>query len=98
MTTVLPEDATIAAMIKVGGALGGAILALVFLPPKTTKEFWQRLLFSGIAGTLLSDITREFLRMPDTMSMWMASATLTALASWWMWGAAVRILSKWKPK
>lgn len=87
-----------ALMIKALGSTGGAFLALVFQPPKTVRDFTIRSLFAFFSGLLFSDPVRtEYLHWPDTWQMWLASSALVALASWWIWGAVVRVVNKWTP-
>lgn len=92
------DDLT-AGMIKAIGSANGAILALVFQPPVSKRDFVVRSLFSFLSGVLFGDpIRQQYLKWPETWQMWMASAALVALASWWCWGAVLRILGTWKPK
>lgn len=86
------------AVAKAVGAVLGSVLALAFLPPKTIKDFLYRSLFSLIFGFVFSEPTRVWLKWEPTVSMAVASSTLAALASWWLWGAAVRIIGAYKPK
>jgi hypothetical protein len=86
-------------MIKALGAAGGSFLALVFQPPSTTREFLIRAAFSFMSGLLFGDPVRDqYLHWPDNWRMWLAATALVALISWWVFGAAVRIVSKWSPK
>lgn len=88
-----------AILIKALGSFGGAVLALVFQPPATTRDFAIRSVFAFVSGLLFADPVRtEYLKWPETWQMWLASAGLVALASWWVFGAATRIIGTWKPK
>lgn len=88
-----------AALIKAGSAVVGAALGLVFQPPKTRNEAFQRAVFSTVFGFVGADPVRiEYLKWPDTMPNWIASVVLVALVSWWLFGAVVRIIGIWKPK
>ncbi len=93
-----PENALLVALIKIGGPVSGAILALVFQPPKTRAEFVTRSVFSVMSGLLFSEPAREWLKWADTWQMGLSAGALTALASWWIWGATIRIIGAWKPK
>ena len=86
------------AIAKAVGAVLGSILALAFLPPKNTRDFITRSVFSTIFGFVFSEPTRNWLKWEATMSMNVAAATLAALGSWWVWGAAVRVIGAYKPK
>lgn len=89
---------TIAAAIKALGATAGAFLALIFQPPKSVRDFVLRSIFSTLSGFLFADPVRsQYLKWPDEWQMWLASAALVALGSWWVFGAAIRIVKKWTP-
>ncbi len=92
---MIPEALTIAA--KVVGATSGAFLALVFQPPKTLPEFITRGMFSIVSGIAFSSPVREYLKWMPTFETELASGALTALLSWWIMGAIVRIVGTWKP-
>ena len=88
----------IAALIKAGGAVIGAFLALIFQPPKTLAEFWTRSAFSVVSGAVFGERMRDWLKWPMEIETGLASAALTALLSWWMMGAAVRVIGAWRQK
>ncbi len=87
----------IAILIKAGGSIAGGVLALVFQPPKTRPEFVTRSIFSVVCGLLFSDAVKDYLHWPDTWQMFVASAALTSLLSWFIMGAATRIIARWTP-
>lgn len=95
---MLPENGLAVIAIKVAGALSGTIMALVFQPPKTKPEFFTRSVFSMLSGLLFSEPARDMLKWSDTWEHRFAAVALVALSSWWVWGAAVRIIGNWKPK
>lgn len=85
--------------IKALGSLGGAILALVFQPPTTTRDFVIRSVFAFLSGLLFGDPVRsEYLHWPDTVQHVIGAHAVVALVSWWAFGAATRIIGAWKPK
>ncbi len=84
--------------IKICGATAGAILALIYLQPKTMAEFVTRSAFSVISGVVFSEGAREWLKWPATTNYEIASATLTALLSWFVMSAIVKMIETWKPK
>lgn len=91
----MDELATIA--VKALGSLGGAVLALVFQPPKDTRDFIIRSVFAFLCGVLFGDpVRQQYLNWPETWQMWVASAAIVALGSWWAWGAAIRIIGAYK--
>ncbi len=92
-------DELTAAVIKGLGAVSGSVLALIFQPPKTTNDFKVRAAFSVVSGMIFADpIRQQYLHWPETWQMWLASTALVSLASWWVMGAAIRVLGAWKPK
>lgn len=88
--------ATIA--LKFLGAVSGAILALVFLPPTTRGEFIRRFSLSLASGIIFGDPAKDYLRWPDTWQMYLASSAGVAMLSWFVMGAIVRLIGAWKPK
>lgn len=90
--------AVVTAAIKVGGAVIGAALALIYAQPKTLAEFVTRSAFSVVAGFLFSDPLRDWLKWPITINYELASAALAAMLSWFVMGAVTRAIDAWKPK
>lgn len=92
-------DGPLAVLIRAVGAVIGAGLALVFLPPKNRAEFWTRGVFSVICGTVGGyPVQVNYLHWPDDLQMLLAAATLVSALSWFCMGAVVRIIGMWKPK
>jgi len=83
---------------KVTGSVGGAMLALLFQPPKTINEGKRRAAISLLAGLTTGELLRQFYNLPPNFEMWMASAAIVSAGSWWIIGAAIRVLGAWKPK
>lgn len=94
----MPDAALVISLVlKALGSLSGAVMALVFQPPKTLAEFVTRAVFSILCGLLFGDIVRDHFAWLETWQMVMAAAALTSLLSWFIMGAATRIISKWTP-
>ena len=91
-------DDPVTILFKVIGSVGGAVMALVFIYPKTSREFWTRLLFSIPAGIMFGGAAREWLKWPMTTEMILASSAVTAMLSWWVMGAFVRLADNWRQK
>lgn len=86
---------------KVTGSVGGAMLALLFQPPKTINEGKRRAAISLLAGLTTGELLRQFYNLPPNFEMWMASAAIISAGSWWVIGAAIRVIAAlggWKPK
>lgn len=92
------DDPTGGLGVKLASAFLGAVMALVFQPPKNRSEFVTRAVFSLIAGVVFSDPARDLLKWADTTQYQVAAAALSAMLSWWLMGAVVRIVGAWKPK
>jgi hypothetical protein len=84
--------------LKALGSVSGAVLALVFQPPKNRAEFVTRAAFSVISGLIFGDIAREYFKWADTWQMVLAASAATAMLSWFIMGAVVRLIGAWKPK
>lgn len=82
-------------LAKLLGGLAGAILALVFLPPKTLAGFFRRSIASLITGPVFAPITHAQFGWADTWEMWLAAAALTAFISWYALGVIVGAAKKW---
>lgn len=83
---------------KFSGSIGGAMLALLFQPPKTLNEGKRRAAISLLAGLTTGELLRQYANLPANFEMWMASAAIVSAGSWWLVGAFVRIIGAWKPK
>lgn len=82
---------------KIIGALSGAILALIYAPPKSWGDFWRRLIFATVMAAVLADAVREhLLHWPENATL--ATFGLVALLSWSAMSMVLRIMSVWKPK
>lgn len=92
------DDPTGGFGVKLASAFLGAVMALVFQPPKNRAEFTTRALFSIICGVVFSDPVRDWFKWPDAAQYHVAAGALTAMLSWWIMGAVVRIIGAWKPK
>lgn len=76
-------------MTKLGGAIIGAALALLYLQPKTFREFLTRLAFSVVCGFAFSDQLQSYLGWAPTETNNWSSAIAAAGLSWFVWGAIV---------
>lgn len=84
-------------LLKLVGAFAGAVLALVFQPPKNRAEFVTRAVFSVLSGFLFGDIVRDYFKWPEDWQMLLAAGAVTAALSWFCMGAVVRVIGTWKP-
>lgn len=79
------------------GALAGALLALLFLPPKNRFEFRRRFLLSLLSGVIFADPARTYLGWEPIWQKHLAASAGVAMLSWFLVGAAIRIINRWTP-
>lgn len=84
-------------LLKIAGSLAGAVLALVFQPPKKLSEFVTRAVFSIMSGMLFGEAIHDYLKWGATWQMELAASALTAMLSWFVMGAVVRVVGRWMP-
>lgn len=89
-------DFLVALILKLIGSIAGAILSLVFLPPKNRAEFTTRAVFSVLSGILFGDALRDYMHWLDTPRMNIAAAALLAMLSWFIMGTLIRLIGAWK--
>ncbi len=101
MTTMTHEppggDFTV---IRAAGAAVGALLSLVYVPPKNVREGVGRGVFSITSGYVFAFVAMEYFGWPETDRHWMAATVFVGGLSWLIAGVAVRILqsiNKWPP-
>ena len=94
----MSAELAMAIAIKLAASACGAVLALIFQPPKTKPEFYTRASFSIIFGVVFASQAREYLKWPINFETDFASGAMTALLSWWVMGAVVRVIGAWKGK
>lgn len=85
-----------AVVAKLIGATAGAIVALVFILPKTIYEFIQRLATSLVSGVIFAPFVRAKLGIPPDFEGRIAGAFIAAFCAWWAMGAVHRIIGAWK--
>ena len=99
MSSIDPDPVLIAA--RLGGAVAGALVSLVYLLPKSTREAAARgfaglvtgLVFGAPTGAALAEkfaISNQ-LGPAETLLMGSAAASMTA---WWVLGALSRIADR----
>jgi hypothetical protein len=80
---------------KLVGGFAGAVLALIFIPPKTLAGFFRRSIASLITGPVFAPVTHAQFGWADTWEMWLAASALTSFLSWWLLGVIVGAAKKW---
>lgn len=78
------------------GALGGTIIALALIEPRSWRGLAQRAIVSMVSGTLCMEPFAEYiLRWPSPIlspSRIIAASCITAAASWWIAHGAIRLI------
>lgn len=82
-------------ILKLIGSVCGTVLALIFAPPRSRRDFRRRGAFSLIAGVVMVPVVRHFVPMANDPETLVAVACITAFVSWWAAGTARRIIKTW---
>lgn len=91
-------EAGAAILLKLLGSVAGAVLALVFLLPRTRREGLRRFGGSVVAGVIFAPVVMHYGAWSATPDNVVAASGAAAFGSWWVMGALVRIAGKWTPK
>lgn len=83
--------------IELLGAIAGAAVALLFLPPKSRTEFARRFALSIIVGMIFADPVRVRLGQEAVWQNYLAGSAGVAMLGWFIIGAAIRVIGKWTP-
>lgn len=90
---VVAEGALIEIVVRLGGALCGSAMALVYGPPASFLGFMRRGLAGLIGGAIFAPYVRDFCGFDRDWEGMLMGATLGAFAAWHVMGviiAAVR--------
>lgn len=85
-------------LIKLAGAFAGSILALVFIPPRSRREFWRRGSGSVIMGVVFAPAAIEWLKFSPNAEGMVAGGCAAAFCAWWIMGLVIRILRTYERK
>jgi len=91
-------DPAFVLLLKVIGAAAGAVLALVFVPPRTLQGFFRRGAAALISGPIFAPFVQAWAGFSNDADGLISAACLTAFGSWWLMGTAVRIIRGWQSK
>lgn len=86
------------AVAKIIGVLGGAFLALVFVPPRTIAGFLRRLFSAIVFGWLFGGPVRDYLGWAGSDENIAAAFAMAAFFSWWGMGVSTKIAEKFVEK
>ena len=87
-----------AILLKSIGAFAGAVLALLFVPPKTIKGFIRRGVAALISGPIFGPYVQSYAGFADDWQGILAAACLAGFASWWIMGNIVKLAQSWQTK
>lgn len=90
MDPVPPTDLFIIACWRIMGAAIGSIVALIYVPPRTKREFFQRLIVSVLTGGTVAPGVAAYMAWPALPEYYTASAAIASCLSWWVVGMVVR--------
>lgn len=82
-------------ILKLVGAIAGTFLSLIFMLPRTMKEFLTRGGFTLVAGVIFAPQTAGYLGWAAGEETTLSSAAIAAFLSWWGLGAAARTIRYW---
>lgn len=88
-----PEILT-AIVSKAIGSVAGAIAALVYLPPRSWRDFLSRLVIGIMGGMILEPYVRSWLEMNADFEGRLAGAFIAAVCSWQAMGLVNRMVVK----
>ncbi len=80
---------------RIIGTVAGTIVSLAYVMPKTSKDFWRRVVVSALSGMVLGGILRERLSLPQTYEGLMCGAFLAAVVAWAGMAVAMKFMKKW---
>lgn len=83
-------------ILKLIGSVCGTVLALIFAPPRSRRDFKRRGAFSLISGMVLVPVVKHFFPIADDPETLVAVACVTAFISWWAAGTFRRIVKNWE--
>lgn len=92
----MSSEGLLVLLIKACGSTIGAVVALVFSPPRTRRGFVRRLTVSIPVGILFSWVPPRFIEFPDTVEGMVAAAALMAFVAWWAMGTVRRLVEKFE--
>lgn len=83
-------------LIRIAGATGGSVLALIYFQPRTRQGFVRRAVAGVFFGSVMARYTQEWARFPQTNEGLFEAAYITGFLNWWLMGALKRVADAWK--
>lgn len=83
-------------ILKWIGAMAGAALALLFVPPRNIKAFRRRVAFSLISGMIFAIPARDYAGFNADEEGLVAGACIAAAIGWGVMDAIMRITRNWR--
>jgi len=77
---------------KLIGVVSGALLALVFDPPRSRTGFIRRTVVAIVGGFIFGHIVLHFLEWPETTENMIAAWCISSASSWYVLGRARKLI------
>lgn len=81
---------------KAVGSVSGAVLSLIFIPPRSVGEFARRGSASLIGGMVGGQYVHDFRTWPEGFDYYVLASALAGFVTWWGLGAIKLVAEKWK--
>lgn len=83
---------------KLVGAFAGALLSILFIEPKNSREGWRRFVGSVIAGPIIATFVLHQTQWPPTWEFVTLSALIAAFLSFPVMKTGYRVIQIWVEK
>lgn len=83
---------------KVVGVLSGALLALVFDPPRSRTGFIRRTVVAVVGGYIFGHVVLHLLEWPETTDNLIAAWCISSASSWYVLGKARKLIDAYTAK
>lgn len=83
---------------KIVGSLAGALLSVLFIEPRNSREGWRRFIGSLIAGPIISALVLHQTQWPQTWDFVLLSALIAAFLSFPVLTTGYKVAQVWIKK
>ena len=83
---------------KVVGVLSGALLALVFDPPRSRTGFIRRTVVAIVGGYIFGHVVLHLLEWPETTDNLIVAWCISSASSWYVLGKARKLIDAYTAK
>lgn len=81
-------------LLRLAGAVGGAIIAPALIPPGTWFPL-RRTLVGVLSGFLLGGAWQWYFAWPNEPDLISGASCIISTCSWWAWHAVIKALDAW---